>query len=306
MWVYKERCRLDNLTSIHSQKGKCSIHTYERVQYSSQCQFHYLTTFPKTNTQQLTTCSAMTSKKNTLQLHCATFKLKLCIYILVTSNIFLPPKKSSNPQKKHHHHSYLDFPLFWMSLFGTFWCFHFYRHRFLHGQRHLLLHGGRSNGWNWRASVVQPRLLGCRPRWVQDLPGGKCVWLWKVKVYQCIMNLLNRNRKKVVYIYIVCIIQYYNYIIHDIMISYTHIHICIVCVNTTNLPLTKKNDPTTEPPGLRADGGGHTAGLEHLQTIHFSGANMLVSGRVLRTNIWDVYNLVNNGIDLSLSYPLMG
>lgn len=52
-------------------------------------------------------------QKNTLQLHCATFKLKLYIYILVTSNIFLPNKKKSNPQKKkHHHHSYLDFPPF--------------------------------------------------------------------------------------------------------------------------------------------------------------------------------------------------
>lgn len=49
----------------------------------------------------------------------------------------------------------------------------------------------------------------------------------------------------------------------------------------------KKTTTTTEPPGLRADGGGHTAGLEHLQTIQDFRGNMLVSGRVVggRSNI---------------------
>ena len=88
-----------------------------------------------------------------------------CVSIFLSlPTSFFPARQKSNPQKSHPPLPLRLLPFFWMSLFGTFWCFHFYRHRFLHGQRHLLLHGGSSNGWNRCASVVQPRLLGCRPR----------------------------------------------------------------------------------------------------------------------------------------------
>lgn len=82
--------------------------------YTCQCQFHYLTTFPKTNNQQLPTCCAMTSKKHPTTILCHLQAQVVYLYschfqhLSPQQKIIQPTKKKTPPPQLQ----YLDFPPF--------------------------------------------------------------------------------------------------------------------------------------------------------------------------------------------------
>ena len=180
--------------------------------YACQCQFHYLTTFPKTNTQQLPTYCAMTSKKHPTTTLCHLQAQAAYLYSCHFQHLS-PQHKIIQPTKKKTPTTtvYFDFPPF---LDVPFW--------------HLLVLPLLQAPFPPRATASPPprgpqqwlELTRFRrpaeASWLQASLGsrssrGKYVfWLWKVKVYQCIMNLLNRNRK---YLHI------YIYSMHNIILT---------------------------------------------------------------------------------------